>query len=83
MDRARADALCCGGGNGNFFTDVLGGGPDSSARVRVREAAATGAQVMAVACPKCAKMLEDAIKSENLDDKIRVMDLAEIIAKRA
>jgi Fe-S oxidoreductase len=79
MDRNRADALCCGGGGGNFFTDELGPGPDSASRVRVREAAETGAQVIAVACPKCAKMLDDAIKAEQLDGRLAIMDLAEII----
>jgi Fe-S oxidoreductase len=78
MDRPLADALCCGGGGGNFFTDVLGGGTDSASRVRVREAAATGAEVLAVACPKCAKMLDDAVKTEGLEKDLRVMDLAEV-----
>lgn len=82
MDRVKADALCCGGGGGNFFTDVLGGGADSPSRVRVREAAATGAEVLAVACPKCARMLEDAIDAEQLGTALRVMDLAEIIQER-
>jgi Fe-S oxidoreductase len=82
MDRSRQDTLCCGGGGGNFFTDVLGGGVDSSSRVRVREAAETGAEVLAVACPKCAKMLEDAIAVEGLDGELRVMDLAEIVESR-
>lgn len=81
MDRCRADALCCGGGGGNFLTDVLGSGPDSAARVRVREAAETGAQVLAVSCPKCAKMLDDAIKAEHLDGTLTIMDLAEIIQR--
>jgi len=81
MERAKADALCCGGGGGNFFTDILGQGTDSPARVRVREAADTGAEILAVACPKCAKMLEDAVKAEFLDEKLEVMDLAEIIRK--
>jgi Fe-S oxidoreductase len=79
MDRNRADALCCGGGGGNFFTDILGGGQEASSRVRVREAVRTGADVLAVACPKCAKMFEDAVKAENLDDRIAVRDIAEII----
>lgn len=79
MDRNRADALCCGGGGENFFTDELGPGPDSASRVRVREAAETGAQVLTVACPKCAKMLSDAIKAEQLDRRLAIMDLAEII----
>jgi Fe-S oxidoreductase len=79
MHRSKGDALCCGGGGGNFFTDILGPGPDSPARVRVREARETGADVLAVACPKCAKMLEDAVKAEGLEEKLAVMDLAEII----
>ena len=79
MPRAKEDALCCGGGGGNFFTDILGTGPDSPARVRVREAAETGGDIIAVACPNCARMLEDAVKAEALDEKLAVMDLAEII----
>jgi Fe-S oxidoreductase len=80
MDRPMADALCCGGGGGNFFTDVLGGGTDSPSRVRVKEAAQTGAEILAIACPKCAKMLDDAVKTEGLEKELRVMDLAEIVS---
>lgn len=79
MPRSKEDALCCGGGGGNFFTDILGTGPDSPARVRVREAAETGADIIAVACPNCARMLEDAVNAEALDGQLAVMDLAEII----
>lgn len=82
MDRNRADALCCGGGGGNFFTDMLGGGDDTPARARVREAAAAGAQVLAVACPQCAAMLEDAVKVENLDGKLQVREISEIVGER-
>jgi Fe-S oxidoreductase len=82
MDRAMGDALCCGGGGGNSFTDVLGGGADSASRVRVREAAESGAEVLAVACPKCARMFEDAIKDEHLEDGLRVRDIAEIVQER-
>jgi Fe-S oxidoreductase len=38
-----------------------------------------GAEILAVACPNCAKMLEDAIKAEDLGDKLQVMDLAEMV----
>jgi Fe-S oxidoreductase len=79
MDRNGENAFCCGGGGGNFFTDILGGGEDSPNRIRAREALDTGAGIIAVACPQCAKMLEDGIKAEDLDDKLRVMDLAEIV----
>lgn len=79
MDRNRENSFCCGGGGGNFFTDILGGGEDSPGRIRVREALDTGAGVMAVACPQCAKMLDDAVKIEQLDDRLKVMDVAEIV----
>ena len=79
MERNGENAFCCGGGGGNFFTDILGGGEESPARLRVREALDTGAEIIAVACPQCAKMLEDAIKSEEMDDRLKVMDVAEIV----
>jgi Fe-S oxidoreductase len=79
MEKSSQNSGCCGGGGGNVFTDILGGGPDSPARVRVREAAAVGAQILAVACPGCARMLDDAVKAEeDLVEQIRVMDISEI-----
>ncbi|MBN2126585.1 MAG: (Fe-S)-binding protein, partial [Deltaproteobacteria bacterium] len=56
MKRNGKTAFCCGGGGGNFYTDMLGGGSNSANRIRVREAAETGAEILAVACPLCAKM---------------------------
>jgi len=81
MEQKRENAFCCGGGGGNFFTDILGGGKNSPNRIRVRSALDTGAQIIAVACPQCAKMLEDAIKAEELEDRLEVMDVAEIVTK--
>lgn len=81
MRRHGLNAFCCGGGGGNFFTDILGTGEDSAGRVRVREALETGASIIAVACPSCAKMLTDAVKMENLEDKMEVMGIAEIMAQ--
>jgi len=82
MDRVEKDSLCCGGGGGNVFTDILGGGLDSPARARAREAADTGAQVLAVACPGCSRMLYDAVKAESLNDDLEVLDLAEFVNRR-
>jgi Fe-S oxidoreductase len=79
MHRTRENSFCCGGGGGNFYTDLIGGKESSPSRIRVREALATGAQVLAVACPVCVTMLEDAVKSEELEDKLAVKDLAEIV----
>jgi len=75
--------LCCGGGGGNFFTDFVGVGEDSPSRVRAREALQTGTEVLAVACPLCAKMLTDALKAEQAEDRMEVLELAEIVRRAA
>jgi len=79
MERNRENAFCCGGGGGNFYTDILGSGKDSPSRVRVREAYDTGATVLAVACPICMMMLEDAVKAEGLEEKLAIKDISEIV----
>jgi Fe-S oxidoreductase len=36
---------------------------------------------MAVGCPFCMRMMEDALKSRSLEDQMRVRDLSELIAE--
>ncbi len=79
MARSRKSALCCGGGAGNYVIDLLGGSDESPARIRVREAHAAGADVLAVACPNCLTMLEDAAKVEGLEEKLLVRDICELV----
>lgn len=79
MELARNEAFCCGGGGSNFFTDKLGKSKDSPNRIRIRQACDSGAEVIAVACPRCSKMLDDAVKDEGLEGKLKVKDIAEII----
>lgn len=78
MDRNRKDSFCCGGGSGNFITDLLTG-EGSPGRIRVREAYATGADVLAVACPGCLVMLTDAVKTEGLEGKLAVKDVSQVV----
>lgn len=80
MRRHKENSFCCGGGGGNFFTDILGRGTPRPSAIRFKEAAATGANILAVACPLCAKMLTDASKEEE-SSNLAVMDVAEIMAK--
>ena len=76
MPRTREDAFCCGG---NCFTDMLGSGENSPSRLRVREAHGTGAEILVVACPVCAKMFEDAAAAEGLNGPLAVRDVSEIV----
>ncbi|MDI9611150.1 MAG: (Fe-S)-binding protein [Archaeoglobales archaeon] len=80
MKRNKENSFCCGGGSGNFVFDLLGGS-ESPARLRVREALNTGAEILAVACPICKAMFEDAVKDEGSD--LEVKDIAEILLRSA
>jgi Fe-S oxidoreductase len=46
---------------------------------RVREAAATGAGTLAVACPFCTVMLDDGVQSTA--EGLRVVDIATLLAE--
>lgn len=81
MEKNREATLCCGGGGGNFYTDFLGGSETNPARIRIREAYATGASAVAVACPNCMTMLEDAVKAEGLEEKLKIRDISEIVGE--
>jgi len=80
MSANRANALCCGGGGGNFFSDILGGGKDSPARIRILQAQEAEADIIAVACPQCAKMLDDAVKAAGRED-LQIADIAELVVE--
>ncbi|MFC2058110.1 (Fe-S)-binding protein [Chloroflexota bacterium] len=80
MERNKSNAFCCGGGGGNFYIDSFGSSEYVPARIRVREALSTGADILAVACPICLTMLDDAVKVEGIEDRLKVMDISEIVA---
>ena len=79
MGSNKEHSFCCGGGGGNFYTEILSTASNSPARIRIREALTTGVDTLAVACPKCLAMLEDAVKAEDLEGKIQVEDIAELV----
>jgi Fe-S oxidoreductase/nitrate reductase gamma subunit len=77
MIHHRADSLCCGGGGGRMWQDL--NSEVKMSDVRIREAAATGAQILVTACPLCRIMLEDARKAAGLKETLQVMDLNELV----
>jgi Fe-S oxidoreductase len=77
MDRNRERSLCCEGGGGRMWVE----GTNLEERLafqRVQEAAETGADILAVACPFCLLTLEDAVKVRGLDEQLQVMDVMEL-----
>lgn len=79
LERSRERSLCCGGGGGRMWLDTTPEQP--LAHVRIREAVALGAEIIATACPFCLLNLEDAATTTGLADRIKVRDITEIVAE--
>jgi len=47
----------------------------------VNDAVELGAEILATACPFCVLTLEDAVKTSGHEEKIRVMDVMELLAE--
>jgi len=73
------DSLCCGAGGGRMWQGKELDGEARMSEIRVREAHATGAEVLITACPLCLIMLEDALKTLALEKELKVMDLNELV----
>lgn len=80
MGRCRENAYCCGGGGGGMWLDGFGGDhmTERLSERRVREAAQSGADVLAVCCPYEVPRFSDAAKSTGHED-LRVCDVVELI----
>ena len=75
--RARTDSLCCGGGGGRMWSDFEAE-IERIANLRVKEALEIGVDIIVTACPWCYINMVDGVKSVNVEDKIKVKDLAEL-----
>jgi Fe-S oxidoreductase len=79
MKRCRSNGLCCGAGGAQMFKEEEKG--DIRINIeRSNEALATGASVIAAACPFCNTMLTDGVKNKEKEDEVAVMDIAELVA---
>ena len=79
MKRCRSKGLCCGAGGAQMFKEEEKG----TTRVnfeRTEEAIATGATIIAAACPFCNTMLTDGVKNLEKESEVKVMDVAELVA---
>ena len=77
MPRNRERSFCCGAGGARFWMEE--GGDARINETRYAEAAATGADVVATACPFCLVMLDDA--SNAAGEGPEVADVATLLAR--
>jgi heterodisulfide reductase subunit D len=80
MKRCKTKGLCCGAGGAQMFKEPEKGTKDINI-VRIEEALETGAETIAVACPFCMVMMSDGVKNKEQEERVKVYDLAELIAQ--
>jgi Fe-S oxidoreductase len=76
MQRSGKRGFCCGAGGAHMWMEERGKPINEE---RAREAAATGASTLAVACPFCTVMLEDGVRTSGVE--LRVADIATLLAE--
>ena len=80
MKSCKKKGLCCGAGGGQMFKDAEKGNKEINIE-RTEEALDTGAEVIAAGCPFCMTMMGDGVKNKEREHNVKVLDLAELIAK--
>ena len=76
MQRSGKQTFCCGAGGAHMWMEERGNAINEN---RVKEAAATGAGTLAVACPFCTVMLGDGVQSSGAE--LRVVDVATLLVE--
>ncbi|MGQ0570707.1 MAG: heterodisulfide reductase-related iron-sulfur binding cluster [Armatimonadota bacterium] len=77
MAHCRERGFCCGAGGGLYWMEDRVG--QRVSHVRTHHAVATGAEIVATACPFCTLMLEDGAAAT--EAAIRPMDVAELLER--
>ncbi len=78
LPRNKQRGFCCGAGGGRMWQEEKG--PRVN-RNRTEEILASGAEVAAVACPFCTIMITDGVKDAGAEERVQVLDIAEVVRK--
>ncbi len=79
MEEEREDALCCGMGGGRVWMETHK--EERFSNIRMKQALDAGAEVLVTACPYCITNFEDTRVVMNLEDKIEIMDITELVSE--
>ncbi|MBT8317404.1 MAG: (Fe-S)-binding protein [Lutibacter sp.] len=80
MKHCKSNGLCCGAGGAQMFKDAEKGDKEINIE-RTEQAIEVNPDIIATGCPFCNTMMTDGVKITNNEEKVDVLDIAEIIAK--
>ena len=79
VHQSKNRTFCCGAGGGCMWKEEHEGTRIN--QKRFDQISVANPKTLAVGCPFCMTMMEDALKSRSLEDQMRVRDLIEIVAE--
>jgi Fe-S oxidoreductase len=77
MEDHHENSLCCGGGGGRIWMDTKKG--ERFSDLRIEQAIAAEAEILAAACPYCILNFEDSLRSGENEDALIIKDIAELV----
>ena len=77
MENHHAASLCCGGGGGRIWMDTPQ--EERFSDIRLEQARATGAKILATACPYCITNFEESRLNLEYEEILEIKDITEII----
>ncbi|MDP3880449.1 MAG: heterodisulfide reductase-related iron-sulfur binding cluster [Dehalococcoidales bacterium] len=79
MARCGSTSFCCGGGGGHIWMEEE---PEKRVNVkRTQDVIDAKADMVATACPYCLSMFEDGLKTKEVAETVKAMDLSELVAQ--
>ena len=77
MARSGLSSFCCGGGGGHMWMEEE---PDKRVNVkRTEQVIEAKADLVTTACPYCLSMFEDGLKTKEVEETVKAMDLSELV----
>jgi len=81
MERNRTQGFCCGAGGGRMWLEEKLGTRINQNRVEEASRTLGDGGVVATGCPFCLTMIRDGVNELGREEKVKVLDVAEIVAE--
>ena len=79
VEQSKKRTFCCGAGGGSVWKEETQGSRINY--TRLDQLMKAEPETIAVGCPYCMIMMDDAVKGKNLDEQVQVKDLVELVSE--
>lgn len=79
VEQSKSRTFCCGAGGGSVWKEETQGSRINY--TRVDQLMKAEPETIAVGCPYCMIMMDDAVKGKDLDEQVQVKDLVELVSE--